>query len=329
MLPASTPAGATVPTEHGLRFQPEPDESDPLSLFSSEVNLDRPTPLPRPRRQVDTPPVGTPTALKALKNTIASVASDTVLLEGLVSQLERRTAKLIGKDQSLKHADVIVRGLQQSAIETGARVQEMTRAAAVLEGDLARLQSAVQNAAGRAREHVEKVTRRAIIAFTVLAVGGGIFTAYWSHDPAVSIAQPSPQRLPRASTAALSSRTTSFSMAAGRLPTDRLTPAGRDGLLDAPAPARRPGTVAPRIPVAKDPRQPAFAGDLSIESAPAGARVLVDGRPVGETPLLLRSVRAGSHAVWIERKGYQRWTAAVAVSADKLVPVSASLHPER
>jgi hypothetical protein len=80
----------------------------------------------------------------------------------------------------------------------------------------------------------------------------------------------------------------------------------------------------PRDPV----RRQGFSGTLAIESNPGGAAVFIDSQHVGNTPLQLSRWRAGSHAVWIERTGYQRWTAAVLVPANKLTQIRATLHPD-
>ena len=47
------------------------------------------------------------------------------------------------------------------------------------------------------------------------------------------------------------------------------------------------------------PREPRPAANLDVTSAPPGARVTVDGRPVGQTPLKLRDVEPGRHQVVI------------------------------
>jgi chromosome segregation ATPase len=70
-----------------------------------------------------------------------------------------------------------------------------------------------------------------------------------------------------------------------------------------------------------------FVGDLTIESQPAGATVLLNQRPVGKTPILLTSVRAGSYVLWIEHEGYNRWTGAVLVSAVNQTRINAKLEP--
>jgi hypothetical protein len=84
-----------------------------------------------------------------------------------------------------------------------------------------------------------------------------------------------------------------------------------------PQPARDQGTP------------PVYAGDLAVQSNPAGGTVFIDHRRVGETPLRLSRLTAGSHVIWIESEGHARWTAAVQVNTDKLVNVSATLQPER
>jgi hypothetical protein len=70
-----------------------------------------------------------------------------------------------------------------------------------------------------------------------------------------------------------------------------------------------------------------FVGILAVESEPTGAAVFVDRRHVGETPLELTEIRAGSHAVRIERPGYRPWTASVVVPAGERTRVSTVLHP--
>jgi hypothetical protein len=74
---------------------------------------------------------------------------------------------------------------------------------------------------------------------------------------------------------------------------------------------------------------PVFAGNLAVQSNPAGGTVFIDRQRVGETPLRLTRLTAGSHVVWIESEGHARWTAAVQVNTDKLVRVNATLQPQR
>jgi hypothetical protein len=68
-----------------------------------------------------------------------------------------------------------------------------------------------------------------------------------------------------------------------------------------------------------------FRGSLAIDSSPAGAKVFVNGWPVGSTPLLLNDVPAGSCVVRIEADGYQTWSSAVRVVADEQSRITVTL----
>jgi hypothetical protein len=72
-----------------------------------------------------------------------------------------------------------------------------------------------------------------------------------------------------------------------------------------------------------------FIGVLAVTSVPTGAAVFINQQHVGETPLQLTRLRAGSHVIRIEHEGYERWTTAVLVPADKRTRVSAKLQPIR
>jgi eukaryotic-like serine/threonine-protein kinase len=73
-------------------------------------------------------------------------------------------------------------------------------------------------------------------------------------------------------------------------------------------------------------RTPAvFEGSLSIVSRPPGARVFLDGHPVGTTPMTLSKVSAGSHVVRLQSDGYLTWSAAIQVAAAQQNYVRASL----
>ena len=87
----------------------------------------------------------------------------------------------------------------------------------------------------------------------------------------------------------------------------------------APAPPARP-------PARAAPRPAGYVGTLTIDASPGG-EVFVDRRSVGQTPVSLEKLRAGSHLIWIEREGYRRWTRVVAVTADRVSRVSADLDP--
>jgi len=66
---------------------------------------------------------------------------------------------------------------------------------------------------------------------------------------------------------------------------------------------------------------------LQVDSRPAGARVFVDGAPVGTTPLLLPDVSAGPHSVRIDLPGYRPWIASVTLTRGVRSRIGASLEP--
>jgi hypothetical protein len=69
-----------------------------------------------------------------------------------------------------------------------------------------------------------------------------------------------------------------------------------------------------------------YTGGLTVESRPTGARVLIDNRMVGTTPVTLPSVAAGNHAIRLEREGYRRWASQVRVVSGEASRVTASLE---
>jgi eukaryotic-like serine/threonine-protein kinase len=66
-------------------------------------------------------------------------------------------------------------------------------------------------------------------------------------------------------------------------------------------------------------------GEMAVESRPAGARVFVNDRPVGSTPLVIPGLPAGPATVRIEMDGYETWATTVKVSAGEQTRVGASL----
>jgi hypothetical protein len=84
-------------------------------------------------------------------------------------------------------------------------------------------------------------------------------------------------------------------------------------------------TVAQSPVKSTTPSPQSFFGTLSIDADPGGD-VYVDRRVVGHTPLRVTNLKAGSHLVWIERDGYQRWTRVVQVPADRVSRVWADME---
>ncbi len=85
--------------------------------------------------------------------------------------------------------------------------------------------------------------------------------------------------------------------------------------------------VAPASVVALNSRD--FLGTLTVESEPAGAAVFINQQFVGQTPVTLSDLRAGSRAVWIQSDGYQRWSAGVLVPADKETRLNVKLQRDQ
>jgi eukaryotic-like serine/threonine-protein kinase len=67
---------------------------------------------------------------------------------------------------------------------------------------------------------------------------------------------------------------------------------------------------------------------LQVASEPSGARVSVDGKVVGTTPLETLAVSPGFRRVEIKYKGFQPWTQTVEARAGDKIPLLARLEPE-
>jgi PEGA domain len=96
------------------------------------------------------------------------------------------------------------------------------------------------------------------------------------------------------------------------------------------APALVARAVTPTAPVPVPRAPPAssagFHGALLVVSDPPGARVFVNGRLVGSTPLDLPDVPVGSRVVRVEADGYEAWASAIRVVANQQTRVDASLR---
>lgn len=72
-----------------------------------------------------------------------------------------------------------------------------------------------------------------------------------------------------------------------------------------------------------------LVGSLLVNSEPSGAEVLINGIPHGRTPLRVSALPAGSRVVRLELPGYERWSWAINIAANKRTPVRVKLQPER
>ena len=69
-------------------------------------------------------------------------------------------------------------------------------------------------------------------------------------------------------------------------------------------------------------------GSLLVKSEPQGAQVSLNGVVQGRTPLVIRDLGAGTRVVRLDLPGYQRWSWAVPIVANKRTPVVAKLQAE-
>jgi len=97
-------------------------------------------------------------------------------------------------------------------------------------------------------------------------------------------------------------------------------------------PARRQATRAPvrraEPQPAKSPAAPT-TGSLRVESQPTGARIVFDGEPLGETPLVVTDVTPGEHHVALDlaASGYKGWSSSVIVMAGREEKLLAIMTP--
>ena len=94
-------------------------------------------------------------------------------------------------------------------------------------------------------------------------------------------------------------------------------------------PAGRPQPGARSTTAARDtatrPQSGSFTGAIYVDSRPQGARVFLDGKAVGTTPLTLPAVPIGSHVVRLELLDHRPWTASRQVTSGRTERITGSL----
>jgi len=99
------------------------------------------------------------------------------------------------------------------------------------------------------------------------------------------------------------------------------TPASRQAPAASPRATPRP---------AAEPEEPqsstVYTGSIYVDSRPRGARVTIDGKEVGVTPLRVSDVRIGTHVVRLELPDHRLWTSTTRVTAGQEQRVTGSLE---
>ena len=94
---------------------------------------------------------------------------------------------------------------------------------------------------------------------------------------------------------------------------------------------RNPAVQAPRraapAPRAAAPATPtSYLGSIFVDSRPRGARVILDGKLIGTTPLRVPDLGIGSHVVRLELEDHRAWTSSTSVRAGEVSRVTGSLE---
>jgi serine/threonine protein kinase len=104
-------------------------------------------------------------------------------------------------------------------------------------------------------------------------------------------------------------------------------PAGTDVVV--PAPLAPGGGTAEPTPAPQPPPRPkpeSLFGSLLVETRPAGARVVLDGKALGVTPLTVPDLRTGSHPLRLERSGYKTLITSVVIKSGERARIAVTLE---
>ncbi|CAN5779679.1 hypothetical protein BH24ACI5_BH24ACI5_05870 [soil metagenome] len=93
------------------------------------------------------------------------------------------------------------------------------------------------------------------------------------------------------------------------------------------APAAQPRPTSP--PPGQASRPQSYIGSIYVDSRPRGARVLLDGKPMGTTPVRIPDVAIGSRIIRLQLEDHRDWTTSTRVVAGQETRVSGSLEQIR
>ena len=292
------------------------------------------------------------------KQTIERAVAEATRVTAIMTAVEQRVATLAGSWDGLKQAEVTVAQLERRAADARLRLEQVVTDKDDVERELERVEKQLQTVTESARKSVKAVLRltrpsrspawsfrwplvrwATILAALVALELLGIFMLR-TRDQPVQTARTAPVAHQSPVAAAVSplpskeARLAMFVMPAGspgvpttRIAASELSPTTRRDR--ARAIQTQPRAEAARLDDSVNQTVQQYVGVLTVDSEPTGSAVFVDRQHVGETPLELTQLRAGSHVVRIERDGYDRWTTAVLVAADKQTRVSAKLQALR
>ena len=91
-------------------------------------------------------------------------------------------------------------------------------------------------------------------------------------------------------------------------------------------PASRAASGPASAPGAATDRPQSYTGSVYVDSRPRGAKVFIDGKPVGVTPLSVPEIGIGSHVVRLELPDHRIWSSATRVVAGQTARVTGSLE---
>jgi len=269
-----------------------------------------------------------------------------------VPMLEARLGKLIERCHALQQADGVLGQLEHRVAETTASLKRARKAHDELEREVARSQQQISTLRQAARKEAGKISAREAdsrtkpwMAMSIVAGVTGVALAGIIGARPVQVAPQELSLRPKQSIVAASVRvlpSRPVSLAVTSLPTGRPWRHNNSAASTAVTRTTHRAHTLQHRPTVQDrglssnsrtvshegsPR--VFMGALAVKSNPAGSAVFLNRTYVGDTPVQLNDLRAGSHVVWITRQGYQRWTASVLVAAEKLAHVEVTLQQER
>jgi chromosome segregation ATPase len=258
----------------------------------------------------------------AQKGAVERASVEAMRLTAILSALEGRVAALTGSNHTLEHAETTIAQLERRTNEARVRLEQVVRAESDVKHKLERVgkQLASRSPAWTVRRPLLRwaTSLGALGAVGLLGIVVLRTRDQWTVPVSLLPSKASPLAtfvMPAGRTAATSETIAANEVSAA---------ARRD-----PARATRTARTADASRLGGSAEATArYVGTLEVESEPTRGAVFVDRQQVGETPLQL-TLRAASHVVRIERDGYDRWTTAVLVAADKHTRVSAKLQAVR